>query len=153
MTRKHKFGIAGILAALLLGGGVAVALWSTTGIGTGSAKADTVQTATVTAATGTADLYPGFNGGDVYFTITNPNPFPVEFTSMTAGTVVSSDPVNCPASNVTVTGATGLSLTVPANTTSATQSIADVVTMVLAAPNGCQGVSFSIALQLAGTQA
>jgi hypothetical protein len=153
MTRKHKIGIAGILAALLLGGGVAVALWSTTGIGTGSAKADTVQTATVTAATGTADLYPGFNGGDVYFTITNPNPFPVEFTSMTAGTVVSSDPVNCPASNVTVTGATGLSLTVPANTTSATQSIADVVTMVLAAPNGCQGVSFSIPLTLAGSQA
>lgn len=153
MTRKHKIGIAGILAALLLGGGVAVALWSTTGIGTGSAKADAVQVATVTAATGTADLYPGFTGGDVYFTITNPNPFPVEFTSMTAGTVVSSDPVNCPAANISVAGATGLSITVPANTTSSTQSIADVVTMVLAAPNGCQGVSFTIPLQLAGIQA
>ena len=153
MTRKHKIGIAGVLAALLLGGGVAVALWSTTGIGTGSAKADTVQVATVTAATGTADLYPGFTGGDVYFTITNPNPFPVEFTAMTAGAVVSSDPTNCPASNISVSGATGLSITMPANTTSSTQSIADVVTMVLAAPNGCQGVSFTIPLQLAGLQA
>ena len=109
--------------------------------------------ASPTAATGTADLYPGFTGGDVYFTITNPNPFPVEFTAMTAGTVVSSDPVNCPAANISVAGATGLSITVPANTTSSTQSIADVVTMVLAAPNGCQGVSFTIPLQLAGIQA
>lgn len=152
MTRKHKIGIAGILAALLLGGGVALALWSTTGIGTGSAKADTAQTATVTAATGTADLYPGFTGGDVYFTVTNPNPYDVEFSAMTAGTITSSDPVNCPASNVSVTGATGLALAVPANSTSSTLSIPNVVSMALAAPNGCQGVSFTIALQLTGSQ-
>jgi len=42
----------------------------------------------VNAATGAADLYPGFTGGDVHFTLSNPNPYPVTFTTMTAGTVV-----------------------------------------------------------------
>lgn len=152
MSRKRKLSIVGVVVAVLLGGGVAAALWSTTGIGTGSAKATSAQNVTVTAATGTADLYPGFTGGDVFFTLTNPNPYPVTFTSMSAGTVTSSNPSGCPASNITVANASSLSISVPANSTTSTQSIADVVTMVAAAPDGCQGVTFSIALTLSGSQ-
>ena len=152
MNRRTK--IAGALAAgvMLLGGGIAGALWSANGGGTGQAKALSANTLTVSAATGAADLYPGFTGGDAFFTITNTNPYPVTFASMTAGAVTSSDPTGCPASNVSVTNAAGLSLAVGANATSATLSIADVVTMVATAPDGCQGATFDIAMTLSGSQ-
>jgi hypothetical protein len=107
---------------------------------------------TVTAATGAADLYPGFTGGDVFFTITNPNPYPVTFTSMTAGTVTSSNPAACPSTNVSVANASGLSLAAAASSTSGTQSIANVVTMAAGAPDGCQGATFTINLTLSGSQ-
>lgn len=152
MTRKRKVGVAGIVAALLLGGGVATALWTATGVGTGTAKATSAQQATVNAVTGTADLYPGNTNGDVFFTVTNPNPYPITFTSMTPGTITSATP-GCAASLLNVAGATGLSISVAANTTSATQSIADVVSLSSAAPDACQGASFSIALILSGGQA
>ncbi len=112
----------------------------------------TAQSITVTAATATADLYPGFTLGDVFFTMTNPNPYPVTMTSMTAGTITSGNPGACPASNLTVAAASGLSLLVGANATSSTQSIVDVASMAPGAPDGCQGVTFSLALTLSGTQ-
>lgn len=133
--------------------GVAVAMWSQTGTGSGSAKALDAAPSVVTAGTATADLYPGFTQGDVYFKVTNPNPYPVRFTSMTAGTVTSSDPTNCPASNVTVAGKTGLTIDIPANTSTAVDStIADVVSMASGAPDGCQGKTFTVAVTLTGSQ-
>jgi hypothetical protein len=151
--QRNKVIAAGIVVLGLSGATVAVALWSSTGTGSGSAKALTAQTVTVTAATATADLYPGFAGGDVYFTLTNPNPYPITFSSMSPGSITSSNPGACPASNVSVIAASGLSLSVGANGTSATQSIADVVTMSSAAGDGCQGITFTVALTLSGTQA
>jgi hypothetical protein len=153
MTRKRKVGAVSIAMLMLTGGGIAAALWSANGSGSGQAKALTAQSLTVTASTGAADLYPGFTGGDVFFTITNPNPYPVTFASMTPGTVVSSNPTGCPITNVSVIAASGLSLTVGANTTSATQSIANVVTMAVGAPDACQGVTFTIPVTLTGSQA
>ena len=153
MTRKRKVGTASIVMLMLTGGGIAAALWSANGNGSGQAKALTAQTLTVTASTATADLSPGFSGGDVTFTITNPNPYPVSFASMTPGAITSSDATNCPASNISVLSASGLSLAVAANATSPAQSIANVVSMSAAAPDGCQGVTFTIALTLTGSQA
>jgi hypothetical protein len=141
-----------VVGAIVTGGGIAAAAWSANGSGSAQAKALTAQTLTVTAATGAADLYPGFAGGDTYFTITNANPYPVKFTSMTAGAVTSSNPSGCPSSNVSVANAAGLNLNVAANATSPTQSIADVVTMVAAAPDTCQGATFTITLTLSGAQ-
>ena len=152
MSRKHKVISIAAVITLLTGVGIASALWSATGSGAGNAKSITAQSVTVTAATGTADLYPGFTAGDVFFTVTNPNPYPVTFTTMAAGTVVSGTPGACPASNVTVTGATGLTLTVGAGATLTGQSIANVVSMAAAAPDGCQNVTFTIPLTLTGTQ-
>lgn len=151
MNRKQKTATVVVIAGLI-GGGAAAALWSANGAGSGQARATTAQSVTVTAATATADLYPGFTGGDVSFTLTNPNPYPITFTSMTPGAVVSSNAGACPASNVTVIGATGLSLPVAASSTTGTQSISDVVTMVAGAPDGCQGVTFAINLTLSGAQ-
>ena len=153
MTRKRKVGAVSIIMLMLTGGGIAAALWSANGSGSGQAKALTAQSLTVTAATGAADLYPGFTGGDVFFTVTNPNPYPVTFTSMTPGTVTSSNPTGCATTNLSVLSASGLSIAVGANTTSATQSIANVVTLAAGAPDACQGVTFTIALTLSGSQA
>jgi hypothetical protein len=152
LRRKKKFAVVGGALALVLCSSLAFALWTAHGSGSGTAKARTAQTITVAGATGTADLYPGFTGGNVYFTMTNTNPYPVTFTSMTPGSIVSGDPTNCPASNVSVTSATGLSLSVPANSTSATSSVNGVVSMASTAPDGCQGVSFTINLTLDGSQ-
>ena len=151
MSWKRKSIIVGAVLVVTLGG-IAAALWSASGSGSGRARSLTAQSVTVNATTGAADLYPGFNGGDLYFTLTNPNPYGVSFSTMNAGAITSSDPTNCPASNITVGNATGLSLPVAAGATSGSLSIPNVVTMAAAAPNGCQGVSFDIAVTLTGTQ-
>ena len=98
---KKAAAVAAILG-LALTAGISVALWTSSGTGSGRARTLTAQTITVNAATGSADLYPGFSGGDLHFTMTNPNPYGVVFTSMAPGAVTSSDPTNCPASNLTV---------------------------------------------------
>jgi hypothetical protein len=131
---------------------VAVALWSASGFGEGAAATLADATITVTASTGTADLYPGFTQGDVHFTSANDNPYDVTLTAMTPGTVTSSDEDDCPADNVSVASASGLTLDVPAGASAQAGTIPDVVSMAAGAPNGCQGVSFSVALTLTGTQ-
>jgi hypothetical protein len=145
--------VAGFLV-VAVGGvfGGAYALWSSTGSGSGNASSLTAQNVSVAAVTGAADLYPGASGS-VSFTLNNTNPYPVVFDAMEPGTVTSSNEVDCPASNVTVDGATGLNLAVGANSTSAPLSIANAVTMSELAPDGCQGIVFTIALDLTGSQA
>ncbi|MEI8238658.1 MAG: hypothetical protein WCI22_04500 [Actinomycetota bacterium] len=151
MKRHHKFGAA--FVAISLGGtGVAFALWSANGVGTSSAKALSAQTLTVTAATPTADLYPGYTKGAIAFSVNNPNPYAVTVTSMTPGAITSSNPTGCPSTNVTVASATGLSIAVGANATATGQSVANVVSMASTAPDACQGVTFTVALTLAGSQ-
>ncbi len=150
ITKLKAFIAAGVLA--VAGAGGAFALWSSGGSGNGGAKALTAQTLTVTTSSGAADLFPGFTQGDLFFTMANPNPYPVTFTSMTAGTVTSGDPTNCPSSNVTVANATGLSLAVAAGAASAPGTVANVVTMLAGAPDGCQGVVFTVTLTLTGSQ-
>jgi hypothetical protein len=152
MIRKRTIltGTA-VVTAAVLAGGVAYALWTSSGAGSGRANSGSAVALTVTATTGAADLYPGFTAGDVSFTVTNPNPYAVTFTSMTTpGTAISSNPTLCPNLNVTAVGKTGLELVVAANSTSETLSIADVVTMISAAPDGCQDKTFDIALTLTG---
>jgi hypothetical protein len=150
-NRKKKIVAIALGTTLAAGGGAAWALWSASGTGAGRATALTAQSITATAVTGTASLYPGATDGDLYFTLTNPNPYDVQITAMTPGTITSSNPA-CPVSNVSVVGATGLALDVAAGATSGTLSIDDVVTMISAAPDACQGVSFTINMTLTGSQ-
>lgn len=131
---------------------IGFAAWTVTGAGTTSDKALTAAAVTLTAsATPTADLYPGASGA-AQFTVTNPNPYAVTINTLTFGTVTSSDPTNCPATNITTTAKTGLSIAVPANGTSAPQSVASSFTMATTAPNGCQGVTFTVAATATGVQ-
>ena len=140
-----------VVAAVVLGGGtLAYAAWTANASGSSQAKSVTAVAATVTVATGTADLWPGATG-KVYFTVTNPNPYPVTFTAADFSTVASDDETACPNANVTVNDKTGLTINVAANTTSTTQSITGAVTMSGAAPDGCQGRVFTVATALTGT--
>ena len=147
-SRRGTAIVALLLA--MLGVGVAVAAWTQTGTGSGSAKAQTAQASTVVAGTAVADLYPGKTGGAVKFTVNNPNAYPVTFTSLAAGTVTSGDPTNCPASNVTVTTPVTVNIAVAAGATSAAQTASGVTNMLSSAPDGCQGVDFTVALTLTG---
>jgi hypothetical protein len=154
MPRLHKkraaIAIAG--AVIVLMAATAAALWTSRGSGTGRAQAVTAVDATTTAADGTAELYPGFEGGDLYFEISNPNSYAITYTGMESATVTSSDETGCPASNVQVdTDLTGLSLASPPGA-SGSLTIPDVVSMDAAAPDGCQGATFEVEITLTGTQ-
>jgi hypothetical protein len=158
--KKRPIIVGGAALAVLVSAGVAFGLWSAQGTGSGRAQATTAVTATVTPVDCTpspacADLYPGFADGDLYFTITNANPYDITFTDMSAGaiTVDAGHAAACPASSISVDSpVSGLSLVAPAASTTAQLSIDDVVTMILAAPDGCQGASFDVVLTLTGTQ-
>ena len=64
----------------------------------------------------------------------------------------SSDQTNCPASRRTVANAPGSSSAVPAGAPSTPGTMPNVVTMDSAAPDGCQGVIFTIGVTLTGAQ-
>ena len=152
--KRLAFIVGGVVGAVALTGGIALALWDATGSGFGAAKARTAVALTITAAVSpTADLYPGGSGA-LQFTVTNTNPYSVTLTTYTTSTITSSDQTNCAASNVSATtsGTLGASIVVGANATSTVQSLAGLVLMGGSAPNLCQGVTFTITMTLAGTQ-
>jgi len=67
--------------------------------------------------------------------------------------VTSDNPAACPPSLITVRPAGDLDLFVAAHSTTGLLSVADVVSMARAAPDGCQGVGFHIALTVTGEEA
>ncbi len=152
--RRMVVVVFGILAAIAIPAGLGIALWSSDGSGSASAKALTAEDLTVTAAPSpTAALYPGASAA-LQFSVTNPNPYAVTFTSVAYGTVTSSDDSNCPASNLTpaADGALGTPISVAASGSSGAVSIPSAVTLASGAPNGCQGVTFTVAVTLSGSQ-
>lgn len=157
-ARKLLIGGAAVVAAALLGGGVALATWSASGSGTGSALAYTEQTVTVNAVALTstsASLYPGGPAGNVYFTVTNPNPYEVKITNIAWGTPTSSDPTACPSSVISVdSGAptSGLDLVIPADGTSPAVQVNSVLDLSSSATDACQGNLFDVPVTVSGQQ-
>jgi hypothetical protein len=160
VLRKSRARAAmGVFLSFALVGGVAFALWTSSGNGSGDAKAITAVTVTVNAVTGSADLYPGGPAGVVSFTLTNSNPYAITFDKLTVASVttvsggIGGSPA-CATTDLTVSTLpiTGLSVTVGANTTSATRTIAGVVSMNSSAPDACQGAVFAVSLTLTGSQ-
>lgn len=155
--KLRKYVVTLGAAALLAGASmVAFAAWTATGTGNGAASAITPNALGVSAGTATACLYPGKTGCPVAFTVTNNNPYAVNLTQVQTGTITSSDETNCPAATH-VTGGTvsfsGSGVNVPANTTTP-QAVTspDVLSMNINAPNGCKGVTFTVALTVTGQQ-
>lgn len=156
-VRRIIIGGAVTIGAVFAGV-AAYATWSASGSGTGSALADTEQTVTLNAValTGSqASLYPGGPAGNVYFTVTNPNPYAVKITNVTWGTPVSSSPSACASSLISVdTNAptSGLSITIPADGTSSAEEIASVLDLSSSATDACQGNGFTVPMTVSGTQ-
>lgn len=158
MRIKKRWFAAGVaLASLATGAGVAYAAWSTTGSGSGAGRALVAQAVTVNPVTpnqSAAALYPGGPAGWVYLSITNPNPYDVQITHVAWGMPASADPTDCPNSNVSVdaNAPTTLNVSVPKNSTSGALQVFNVLDLSHSAPDGCQGVAFSVAVTVSGTQ-
>ena len=151
LPRKVVFVLAAIVVLVL--SSIVFAAWSTSGSGTGYAKAGTASALVIgdASASTTADLYPGATGS-VKLMVTNNNSFPVRVTyvSKQAGTITSNKGAACDASTgVTFTNQTGQTLDVAANATQ-TFTLANAVSMTNASDNTCQGAVFSIPVDVTG---
>ena len=149
--KKALIGAA-VTTSVVAGAGLAWANWSGNASGAGTATARTAQVVTITAATSVDDLlYPGFTQGDVDFTLSNTNPYPITFTGWSSS-AVSSNIAGCTSGNVTLSTPAAISIAVPAGASNQAASIDNVVTMIQAAPDACQGAVFTITLALTGMQ-
>jgi hypothetical protein len=151
LPRKVVFVLAAIVVLVL--SSIVFAAWSTSGSGTGYAKAGTASALVIgdASASTTADLYPGATGS-VKLMVTNNNSFPVRVTSVSkqAGAITSNKGAACDASTgVTFTNQTGQTLDVGANATQ-TFTLANAVSMTNASDNTCQGAVFSIPVDVTG---
>jgi hypothetical protein len=152
-TISKKASVATLLTGALLAASIATAAWLANGSGSGAAKAITATDLTVEVATASADLYPGFQNGDLYLKINNPNPYGVTVTQIDAGTdPVTSDSAACDTggSEVTLDASTVVSIDVPAGG-STTTSVANIVNMGLDSDDACQGATFDIPVDVSGT--
>ena len=78
-----------IILALVIAGsviGVAIAAWTTGGSGSGQASAGTAASMTISAGTPSTNLYPTASA-DVAAVVSNPNPYKVHVSSVSLGAV------------------------------------------------------------------
>ena len=166
---RRRAGVVLGVTLLLTGGGVAVASWTATGTGQGSARAADVTGLVVTPGSAVGALYPlpadatpGYGSGtvgSVATTVTNPNPFPVTFTTATLGSVTTTPLTGrtCAAGSVLPTTGAPIPLhppvTLTANSAPTPVTVPGALYMVSTAENGCQGASFSVPVTVTGASA
>ena len=168
---RRRVGVVAGVFVLLFGGSVAVASWTATGTGQGSARAASVSGLVVTAGSPLGALYPlpadttpatGYGSGtvgSVSTTVANPNPFPVTITSATVGSVTLS-PLGgrtCAAGSVLPTSSAPIALSPPvtlaAGSAPTAVTVPGALYMVSTAEDGCQGASFSVPVTVTGASA
>ena len=91
----------------------------------------------------------------MYFTITNPNPFPVSLTGLSYSGVTSTLTAQCASSNVSIDAnapTTMSAVVVAAGATSPLISVPGVIDMATTASVGCQAVAFDAVVTVTGTQ-
>ncbi|GAB3158152.1 hypothetical protein GCM10027258_68790 [Amycolatopsis stemonae] len=145
-TLRRALVVTTVVGATL-GGGIAVAAWTSTGAGTAGAKAGTAAA----PATGTVDasaittglLYPG-GQGTAKIQITNPNPYAVTVTRIAANGAATGTggTGSCGTTGVTWTLQQPGSAIAAGGT--ATLTLPNAVSMATTADDGCQGAVFSI---------
>ncbi len=168
---RRRVGVVLGVTLLLTGGGVAVASWTATGTGQGSARAASVTGLVVSAGSPVGALYPlpadstpatGYGSGtvgSVATTVTNPNPVPVTITTATVGSVTANPLTGrtCAAGSVLPTTGAPITLSPPVTLAAGSGPTAVIVPgalyMVSTAENGCQGASFSVPVTVTGASA
>lgn len=146
--------IIGVGVTVIVLGAVSLvyAAWTTSGSGSGYAKAGTAQalsTVDVSAST-TASLYPG-SSGNVLIRIANPNTYPVRVTAVTGSGAITADSGHpgCVTTGVTFTNQTGQTIDIPASGQTDT-TLSNAASMSNASNDGCQGATFTIPVTLTG---
>jgi hypothetical protein len=152
MTKKQRI-IAGGMTLLVLGAvGFVYAAWTTSGNGSGYAKATEAKALTTTdvSATTVGQLYPGASG-DVKLEINNPNPYPVRVTDVakTSGSPITADLAGCVTTGVSFSDQSGKTIDIAAND-STSVTFNNAASMSNASDNGCQGATFTIPVELSG---
>jgi hypothetical protein len=152
LTRKRNI-VGGSVAVLALGlAGLVYAAWTTSGTGSGYAKAGSAQVLTTVdvSASTTATLYPGATG-DVLLKINNPNSYPVRVTDVTGNGAITADSghTGCVATGVTFTNQTAKTIDIAANAQTQV-TLTGAAKMTNASDNGCQGATFTIPVTLTG---
>ena len=168
---RRRAGVVAGIVVLLFGGGVAVASWTATGTGQGSAQAAGVNALDVSPGTPLGALYPlpanstpatGYGSGtvgSVATTVTNPNPFPVTITTAAIGSVTTNPLTGrtCAAGSVLPTTSAPITLSPPvtlaADSGPTAVTVPGALYMVSTAENGCQGASFSVPVTVTGASA
>ena len=153
------------MPALLALGTTAYAYWTAAGVGDGEVGVQTAAPLTLTGDSAvTGQLYPGATS-DVAFSVANTNAYAVTLTTLVAATITSSDELGCPGAtylvlaepvrSALVSGSAPLPepIPVPADSVATAASVPGLVVLAMAAPDACQGVTFTLALELAGSQA
>jgi hypothetical protein len=103
-TNRKRFAfLATTTAAVLVGGGVAVAYWTTTGHATGSANVGTSTALTVAQIGTPGGLVPGGPAQDVDFSVTNPSAGNQQLNDVTLSVAVATAPGTCADNNFAVT--------------------------------------------------
>jgi hypothetical protein len=149
--RRLAILAGGTVAGVLLSGTAAVAYWSVTGTGSGSAASSTMVAPTVSAGTANGTLlYPGLTadgssaGGDLAVSVTNPNAFAVTVTLTQGG-----QPAECSTPAISLVSSPALTVAVPAGAT-VDKTFHHVVSMGDSS-NDCQGKTLTIPLTSSST--
>ena len=158
-NRKRFTLIASTMAAVLVGGGVAVAYWTTTGTGTGAGTvgAGTTQVTVVQDST-VSGLVPGGPAQDLDFTVSNPTSGPLQISGVAVSVAVASSPGTCTPADFSVTQPSkpsgGTPLQVPAGGSlsftsaggGATGGTGAAISMVNSGSNqnGCKGATLDL---------
>lgn len=148
---KHKRRLTAVLVVVVVAGAAAAAYaaWTTSGSGPGKGKGGRLALVVTEAAdlpAGAQELFPG-QRGDIAVDVENPNRTSVTVMSWNdvGASVRSANEAACPSSNVTLAATNG-------NTAPISLSPGETKTIVLgtalqmssSAPDGCQGVSFTV---------
>jgi hypothetical protein len=155
MSTKKRITVGTIAVVVLAAAGLAYAAWTSSGTGSGYAKAQSAQALTTVdvSASTAATLYPGATG-NVEIRISNPNPYPVQVTSVTGNGPITADAghASCTVTGVTFANQTGQTINVPAGGATTT-TLTGAASMDNTSSNGCQGATFTIPVSLSGASA
>lgn len=139
-TKKRLGAVAGGIALACVAG-VAFAAFLSSGSGTATGESTTAVSSTITPSGGGTGLYPGATTTTTV-TVNNPNQYPVQVASISAGSSQTTSG-NCPAGSVTTAGLSNPpGVIAPGDTRTYTLT----AKMIANPDNSCQGQTFTLPL-------